>query len=70
MEDILAATPGLQYGLLLDRDQIARRDPTVDGIHRSGQVDKLLLQDLDGLRWMLVPKANGPVTTPGHESIG
>ncbi len=29
MEDILATTPGLQYGLLLDRDQIARRDPTV-----------------------------------------
>ncbi len=29
VEDILATTPGLEYGLLLDRDQIARRDPTV-----------------------------------------
>ena len=29
VEDILATTPGLQYGLLLDRDQVARRDPTV-----------------------------------------
>ena len=29
VEDILATTPGLQYGLLLDRHQIARRDPTV-----------------------------------------
>ncbi len=29
VEDILATTPGLQYGLLLDRDQVARRDRTV-----------------------------------------
>ena len=31
VEDILATTPGLQYGLLLDRNHfdIARRDPTV-----------------------------------------
>ncbi len=29
VEDILSTTPGLEYGLLLDRDQIARRDPTV-----------------------------------------
>ena len=29
VEDILATTPGLQYGLLLDRDQVARRDPTL-----------------------------------------
>jgi len=31
VEDILAVTPGPQYGLLLDRDQfdVARRDPTV-----------------------------------------
>ena len=29
VEDILATTPGLQYGLLLDDGQVARRDPTV-----------------------------------------
>ncbi len=29
VEDILATTPGLQYGLLLDRDQIPRGDSTV-----------------------------------------
>jgi hypothetical protein len=29
VEDILATTPGLQYGLLLDGDLIARRDSTV-----------------------------------------
>ncbi len=29
IQDILAATPGLQYGLLLDRDEIARRDASV-----------------------------------------
>ena len=29
VQDILAATPGLQYGLLLDRREIARRDASV-----------------------------------------
>ena len=29
VQDILAATPGLRYGLILDRREIARRDPSV-----------------------------------------